>query len=51
MREFFNKYDLRMLMIEECHFHDRDLTLLYNRKQSYDITKMYGTKIQYMLLS
>jgi hypothetical protein len=50
MHLFISKYELILLIIEEHQFHDRDNTLLYSRKQSCDITKMYGIKIKYMLL-
>jgi hypothetical protein len=50
MRVFISKYELRRLIIEEYQFNDRDITSIYSRKQSCDINKMYGTKLQYMLL-
>jgi hypothetical protein len=39
-----------MTTIKENKFHDRDNTLLYNRKESCDIIKMYGVKLKYILL-
>jgi hypothetical protein len=50
MRVLISKYELRMLIIEENQFFYKDITLLYSRKESCYITKMYGTKLQYMLI-
>jgi hypothetical protein len=50
MRFFISKYQLRKLILEKHKFHDRDITLLYILKYSCDITKMYGTMFQYILL-
>jgi hypothetical protein len=50
MGVFISKYELRMLIIEEHEFHDRDVTQLYSRNQSCDINKMYGTKVHYIIL-
>jgi hypothetical protein len=46
MRVFISKYELRMLKIKEQQFHDRENTLLYSRKHSCDITKLYGIKLK-----
>jgi hypothetical protein len=50
MRVFISKYELRIISIIEHQFHDRDNTLVYSRKESGHITKMYGIKLKYILL-
>jgi hypothetical protein len=50
MRLFISTYDISKLILEEPQFHDGDITLLYMSKQLCDINKMYGTKLQYMIL-
>jgi hypothetical protein len=39
-----------MITIKEHQFHDKDITQLYSRKETCDITKMYGIKIKCMHL-
>jgi hypothetical protein len=45
-----SKYELYMITIKEHEFHYRDNTILYNRKESCDIIKIYGIKMKYIHL-
>jgi hypothetical protein len=47
MRVFINKYDLSKSIIEVYLF-TIGASIIYIRKQLYNITKMYGTKIKYI---
>jgi hypothetical protein len=38
MRLFIRKYEIRKLILEEHNFHDRDITLLYYRKNRENLT-------------
>jgi hypothetical protein len=49
MRFSISRYELRMLIIEDHQFHDRDNTLQYSWKQSCDIIKRYVSKLEYMI--
>jgi hypothetical protein len=50
VRVFISKYELWMITIKGHQCHDRDNTVLYNRKESSDITIMYGVKFKYIIL-
>jgi hypothetical protein len=49
MLVFISKYELRILITDEHQFHDRDIKLLYCRKQSFIIKKIFLTKLQLMV--
>jgi hypothetical protein len=44
MRVLISKYDLKMISVKEYVFHDKDNLLLYTRKQTCAIIKMYCLK-------
>jgi hypothetical protein len=48
VRVFISKYELLMITILLHQFQDWDNTLLYIRKESSDITIMYGVKLKYI---
>jgi hypothetical protein len=45
VRAFISKYELWMRTFKEYQSNDRDNTQLYSKKQSTDITRMYGIKL------
>jgi hypothetical protein len=45
---FITKYYLMKFILEQHQLNDRDITLVYIGKQLCDITKIYGTKWQYI---
>jgi hypothetical protein len=45
-----SKYELNIISIKEYVFHDKDNFLLYTRKQTYGIIKIYCLKLKYMFL-
>jgi hypothetical protein len=50
VRVFISKYEFWMIKIKEHQFHNRDNTVLYSRKESCDITIMFGVGFKYILL-
>jgi hypothetical protein len=49
MRIFICKYELRMITITEQHFLDRDNKILYRRREPFEITRMYGINLKYII--
>jgi hypothetical protein len=49
MRVFISKYDLKIIIVKVVQFLDKDNTVFYCRKESYDITNMYNNKLNIRL--
>jgi hypothetical protein len=47
---FFSIFELKKLILQNYQFRDRDLTPFYIWQQFSDIKKVYGCKLQYILL-
>jgi hypothetical protein len=50
MLVLISKYELWIITIKEHQFHDRDNKILYSKRESWGITKIYGFKLKYNLL-
>jgi hypothetical protein len=45
-----SKYELNIISIKEYEFHDKENFLLYTRRKTYAIIKIYYLKLKYMIL-